>query len=116
MPPSKSILQKWNDRIKVYGHITKPSDFIKILIGYLVIIIVSLSPAIVSFVGGSMEHALTGKQVNEGKFFMVFFWFMFYIIPFGIVLVFMWTSIVLKSIIHYFKSHKGNCVMEVFCR
>lgn len=69
MPPSKSILQKWNDRIKVYGHITKPSDFIKILIGYLVIIIVSLSPAIVSFVGGSMEHALTGKQVNEGKFF-----------------------------------------------
>ena len=109
MPPSKSILQKWNERIKVYGHIAKPSDFIKILIGYLVIIIVSLSPAIVSFVGGSIEHALTGKQVNEGNsFFMVFFWFMFYTIPFGIVLFFMWTSIVLKSTIHYFKSNKGN--------
>ena len=109
MPPSKSILQKWNERIKAYGRINKPADFIKILIGYLVIIIVSLSPAIVSFVGGSIEHALTGKQVNEGNsFFMVFFWFMFYTIPFGIVLFFRWTSIVLKSTIHYFKSNKGN--------
>lgn len=107
MPPSKSILQKWNERIKGYGHITKPSDFIKILIGYLVIIIVTISPAIVSFIGGSMEHALTGKQVNEGNsFFMVFFWFMFYTIPFGIVLFFIWTSIVFKGIMRYFKSVK----------
>ena len=107
MPPSKSILQKWNDRINVYGHIKKPSDFIKILIGYLVIIIVSLSPAIVSFVGGSIEHFLTGKQVNEGNsFFMVFFWFMFYTIPFGIVLLIFWTSIVVKSSVYYFKQVK----------
>ena len=109
MPPTKSILQQWNDKIKAYSKITTPTDFIKILIGYLVIVVVSLFPALVSFVGGSIEHALTGKQVNEGNsFFAVFLWFLFYTIPFGIVLFFIWTSIVFKSALHYFKSIKGS--------
>ena len=104
MPPSKSIVQKWTERIKVYGQISKPTHFLKILVGYFLIILIGLSPVLISFVSGSIEHLLTGKQVNEGNsIFGAIFWLMFYTIPFGFVLLLFWTSIIAKSVVNYFK-------------
>jgi len=104
MPPSQSILQKWTEKCKVYGQISKPVHFIKIFVGYALIILIGLSPVLISFVGGSIEHLITGKQVHEGNsIFGAILWFMFYTIPFGFVLLLFWTSIVVKSVVHYFK-------------
>ena len=104
MPPTKSILQKLIERIKVYGQISKPTHFLKILVGYSLIILIGLSPVLISFVSGSIEHLLTGKQVNEGNsIFGAVIWLMFYTIPFGFILLLFWTSIIVKSVVNYFK-------------
>ncbi|MFM2155799.1 MAG: hypothetical protein RL516_548 [Bacteroidota bacterium] len=109
MPPSKSILQHWTDRIRIYGHISKPFHFIKIIVGYFIITLIALSPILISYIGGAIEQIITDKQVNEGNsIFGAIFWLMFYTIPFGIVLFFIWTGIVLKSTINYFKSKTTN--------
>lgn len=105
MPPSKSIVQQWTEKIKMFGQLSKPIHFIKIIVGYLVITIIALSPILVGFLGGNIEHYLTGKKIHEGNsIFAAVFWLMFYTIPFGILLLVFWTSIVVKSMIQFFKN------------
>ena len=107
MAPSQSLIQQWTTKVKMYGQISEPIHLIKIIIGYVVIIIIALSPILVSFLGGSIEHYLTGKKIHEGNsIFGAIFWFMFYTIPFGFVLLSFWTNIVVKSVVHYFKQGK----------
>jgi hypothetical protein len=107
MPPSQSLIQIWTSKIKNYGQLSKPIHFIKIIIGYAVIITIGLSPMLVSFMGATIEHTLTGKQINEGNsIFGAVIWLMFYTIPFGFVLLIFWTSIVVKSVVHYLKQNR----------
>ena len=47
--------------------IHKPKDFLKVLLGYLVIILFATFPLIIAIEGAKLEHFITGNQVNESK-------------------------------------------------
>lgn len=93
--------------LEVFIEIKKPIHFLKIFVGYLVIGLGAISPAIVSYIGSYIESKIVGHPVNESNsVFFAFFWFALFTIPGGIVFSIIFTIYYLKNVFLYFKDKK----------
>lgn len=104
MPPTKSLIQIWIEKMKSFGKISKPIDFLKLIIGFIVIIVVAFLPAFVGILGANIEHSVTGKSVHEGNsIFGVLPWLSFFTVPIGFFLFIFWSFTSIKNTYEFFK-------------
>jgi hypothetical protein len=87
--------------------IHKPKDFLKVLLGYLVIILFATFPLIIAIEGAKLEHFITGNQVNESNSAIVTFgWLGMITLPFGFAFFIIWTITCVKYSISFFSKKK----------
>lgn len=105
-PPetSRSLFQIWLQKINWLSDIKKPAQLLKILFGYMVIAAIGFLPLIIALIGASIEHALTGKKINEGNsIFGVLPWLCLFTLPVAFLIGIIWTVIAIRRIYIFFK-------------
>ena len=94
--------------ITKFLEINKTADLFKILIGYLVIIILALSPIIFAIVGGYIEGLIKGHPVNEGNSGIIAIgWLAMLTIPGGFFLIIFYSVLYTKNVILFIKNKKN---------
>ncbi len=84
--------------------IRKPIDFLKILVGYVIIIIFALFPILISAVGEYIGKFM-GYELNEANSMIVTMgWFAILTIPIGVAAGLIWTGICIYNIILFIKN------------
>lgn len=97
------------NKISKESFINKPSDFIYILIGYLIIGFIGLFPLIVAVIGGYIEGLVTGKTVNEANSGIVAFgWLGLLTLPAAVVISLIWTGYSIKYSFQFLKNRKND--------
>jgi hypothetical protein len=83
------------------------SDIWKLPVGIILILLLTISPLLIGFLGSEIHEFFTGNTCHEGNcFWMVLPWFMFISIPAGLLLIIMFLIKSLKNIYSISKMNK----------
>ena len=104
-PPTASQIRM--NKIKEFAEIKNSLGILKILAVYVVIVIAGLIPLIIGFGGMYLQEIITGRRAHEGNsIFGALIWLELITIPAGFVLLIVWTIIVIKSNIAFYRKQK----------
>lgn len=102
LPPTESQIRM--NKIKAFAAIKNSMDFLKVIGIYLFLCMLAILPVLAGFAGMFVEETITGRRAHEGNsIFGALPWLALITIPAGFVLLIVWTIIVIKSNIAFYR-------------